>query len=108
MKRVYTILSFVTAAIVVSALPVLAEEGMKGQEGRSMQKDECLLVAQLDVANCPNQANSLQGRIERLNREIAKGTDVYTPSELQTLTRERDAVQKIEEYVNNNSPSDSM
>ncbi|WP_168205941.1 hypothetical protein [Geobacter sp. FeAm09] len=108
MKRVYTIVSFAAAAMVVSALPVLADEGIKGQEGRSMQKDECLLVAQLDVTNCPNQTSSLQGRVERLNREIAKGTDVYTPSELQTLKNERSEVQKIIDYVGNNAPSDSI
>lgn len=108
MKKVYTILSFVAAAMVVSALPILAEEWIKGHDERSMQKDECLLVARSDVANCPNQVNSLQGRIERLDREIAKGTVVYTPQELKSLRSERDQVQRIKNYVNNNEPSDSI
>ncbi|KAB0664782.1 hypothetical protein F6V25_12020 [Oryzomonas japonica] len=108
MRKVYTILSFAAAAMVMSALPVLAEERAKGHDERSMQKDECLLVARLDVANCPNQANSLQDRIERLGREIAKGTVVYTPQELKSLRSERDQVQKIKNYMNNNEPSDSI
>jgi hypothetical protein len=44
-------------------------------------KDECLLVAM----NCPPDSGSIQDRIDRLNTEIAKGTDVYTPSELRVL-----------------------
>jgi len=44
-------------------------------------KDECLLVAR----NCPPETGSIQNRIDRLNGEIAKGTDVYTPGELRVL-----------------------
>jgi len=54
------------------------------QSGDSHQfanKDECLLVAR----NCPPDNGSIQNRIDRLNTEIAKGTDVYTPGELRVL-----------------------
>jgi hypothetical protein len=44
-------------------------------------KDECLLVAR----NCPPEMAYTQHRIDRLNTEIAKGTDVYTPAELNVL-----------------------
>jgi hypothetical protein len=44
-------------------------------------KDECLLVAM----NCPPDSGFIQNRIDRLNAEIAKGTDVYTPGELRVL-----------------------
>ena len=44
-------------------------------------KDECLLVAR----NCPPDMSIVQNRIDRLNAEIAKGTDVYTPAELKVL-----------------------
>lgn len=44
-------------------------------------KDECLLVAM----NCPPGGMSGQQRIDRLNSEIAKGTDVYTEGELKVL-----------------------
>jgi hypothetical protein len=50
-------------------------------------KDECLLVAK----NCPPDIASVQYRIDRLNTEIAKGTDVYTPSELKVLHDKLDA-----------------
>jgi hypothetical protein len=52
--------------------------------GESLQyanKDECLLVAK----NCPPDMSAVQNRIDRLNAEIAKGTDVYTPAELKVL-----------------------
>jgi hypothetical protein len=54
------------------------------QSGESYQianKDECLLVAK----NCPPDMVFVQNRIDRLNAEIAKGTDVYTPGELKVL-----------------------
>ena len=44
-------------------------------------KDECVLVAK----NCPPDYAYVQNRIDRLNAEIAKGTDVYTPAELKVL-----------------------
>ena len=46
---------------------------------RQGQKDECLLVAK----NCPDSYRA--GKIDRLKREIAKGTDVYTEQELKML-----------------------
>ena len=106
MKRVYTIVAILAGAIVLSTLPVLAGEGATAQQGRFMHKDECLLVAKLVTDNCPNQSDSIQGKIARLNREIAKGADVYTSSELRTLTRERAEYAKIWRYINNNEPSD--
>jgi len=44
-------------------------------------KDECLLVAM----NCPPGGLSGQQKIDRLNTEISKGTDVYTEDELRVL-----------------------
>lgn len=57
--------------------------GMKeGVESHQIaNKDECLLVAR----NCPPETGSIQIRIDRLNAEIAKGMDVYTPGELKVL-----------------------
>ena len=48
---------------------------------QTANKDECLLLAM----NCPKENVSVQNRIDRLNAEIAKGTDVYTPDELKVL-----------------------
>jgi hypothetical protein len=57
--------------------------GMKEGVGSQQiaNKDECLLVA----INCPPDNGSIENRIDRLNTEIAKGTDVYTPGELKVL-----------------------
>ncbi len=56
-----------------------------GESSQFASKDECLLVAK----NCPNDF-SIQQRIDRLNTEIAKGTSVYTPDELNMLHKELD------------------
>ena len=54
----------------------------KRVESKSIaNKDECLLSAM----NCPPGGMSGQQRIDRLNREISKGRDVYTEDELRVL-----------------------
>ena len=65
-----------------------------GESHQVANKDECLLVAR----NCPPDMASVQYRIDRLNTEIAKGTDVYTPSELQVL---HDKLNAAYEELNN-------
>ena len=52
----------------------------KGTEMKG-QKDECLIVAQ----NCTVGEDSVMARVDRLQREIDKGTAVYTPEELKNL-----------------------
>ncbi|QEM67801.1 hypothetical protein FO488_06285 [Geobacter sp. FeAm09] len=88
MTRTRGILSVLAAAMAFSAVPLMADDytgttmnpDMKAmQQG---QKDECLLVAM----NCPTgQVDTVQQRIDRLNREIDKGNAVYTDRELQQL-----------------------
>ena len=82
MKRLATTFALLVAATILSALPVLAAEaGMGYDSDRQIQKDECLLVSQ----NCRNSVDTIQQRIERLNREIKKGSSVYSPAELRQL-----------------------
>jgi hypothetical protein len=45
------------------------------------QKDECLIVAK----NCIGGNETVMKRVDRLNREIEKGSAVYTPEELKSL-----------------------
>ncbi len=45
------------------------------------QKDECMLASK----NCMNQVDDIKQRIYKLNREIKKGTRVYTTQELKKL-----------------------
>jgi hypothetical protein len=56
----------------------------KRQSAELRQKDMCLLAAM----NCANETDTFQQRIERLQHEIQKGTDVYTPDELNILNRQ--------------------
>jgi len=98
MKR-SIMLSVLTISAMLVNVPAFSAGGMKGyyeryeqgvQGGQSERyepegkKDECLLLAM----NCANKAETIQQRIDRLNYEIRKGTDVYTPEELNTLKRQ--------------------
>lgn len=65
-----TIAALTMATMVMTSIPALAQG-----------KDECLLVSQ----NCKDQVDSIQQKIARLNKEIAKGNKVYTPSEIKVL-----------------------
>lgn len=79
-------ISLIAGLMIATTIPVMAE--MTKQE-----KDECLLASK----NCANQVDSLQQRIKKLNREIAKGKKVYTAEELKQLEqklKEVDAVLK--------------
>ena len=53
------------------------------------------------LGEIPNQrrADSLTERIERLQREIAKGLQVYTPSELGTLERQLEEYTHLQELL---------
>lgn len=85
MKRIVTTITVMAAALLISTLPTRAEEGMGGSMEQQMdqpaQKDECLLVSK----NCGDQVDSIQDRIDHLQKEIGRGTDVYTPGELNIL-----------------------
>ncbi|QXE90653.1 hypothetical protein [Geomonas subterranea] len=94
MKGIISKLSVLAAVTLISALPVVASDtGMGMNAGESFQKDQCLLVAQ----SCRDSVDSLQQRIDRLHREIAKGTGVYTRDELRQLEFQlKDAIQTME------------
>lgn len=95
MRRIAIMIPTLAAAIMINAIPVLAEEGtpMSGQEQAATQRDECLLVA----LNCPDNVDTLQQRIDKLQAEINKGTAVYTNDELDKLNKKlKDA---YDEYI---------
>jgi hypothetical protein len=83
MRLIASRIAVLMAATLFSALPVLAEEstgmGMASEQG--MQRDDCLLVSQ----NCRDSVDSIQQRIERLQREISKGSSAYSSDELRQL-----------------------
>jgi peptidoglycan hydrolase CwlO-like protein len=81
MRRLAVLISTLAASLLLAVLPALSAEETMGQTEQSQQKDECLLLAK----NCTNEVDSLQQRIDKLYNEIAKGTAVYTPGEIQVL-----------------------
>jgi flagellar hook-associated protein FlgK len=93
MKRIAGVLTIVAASAFLSAATLLGAEKNFGMGG---QKDQCLLVA----AYCADNVDSINQRIERLNKEIAKGTDVYTPEELNKLRDKLDdAVKTLNDLI---------
>lgn len=87
MNSIARTMTVIAASMLFSAVPILADEGNMGSmesqvpQAQEGAKDECLLVAM----NCGKDVDSIQERIDRLNTEIGRGTDVYTPEELKML-----------------------
>ncbi|UFS68519.1 hypothetical protein LPW11_11370 [Geomonas sp. RF6] len=77
MKRLVVLIF--SAIMMTAAVPVLAQE-------TAQQKDECLLTSK----KCANQVDTIQQKIRKLNKEISKGTKVYTPEELKKLQAKLD------------------
>jgi len=84
MKKMVAVVPAVALGALLSAGAGAAENDMKMQQGDPARKDMCLLVAM----NCANETETINQRIERLHNEIQKGTDVYTPDELNILNRD--------------------
>ena len=87
MKRIATVISVLTASILFSAIAILGAEnypmlfGSYGKGGQSNLKNQCLIVAK----NCATESSTVQQRVNDLRKEIAKGYNVYTPTELNIL-----------------------
>ena len=103
MRAIARTITVMAAALMIAAVPVLAEEGVPfqtesgfmGQQEESVNNRECLLVAK----NCPTE--SIQQRIDRIQTEIGRGTAVYSNDELRTLRQELEDNQKLLEYEMN-------
>jgi hypothetical protein len=97
MRCIIRRLTLLAAALMLLAVPVLADEGVMDnalEQGQQEGKNECLLVA----INCPGQVDTIQQRIERIKGEIARGSDVYTNDELRKLNgRLEEAIKNLEE-----------
>ena len=84
MRRLTGMLTILAAAVLLSGSTLMANDTEYGKEYENQtNKDECLLVSM----NCAQDVDSIQMRIERLDKEIAKGLDVYTREELNILQR---------------------
>lgn len=98
MRRILKKITLLSAALLLLGIPVLADEGMMDktlQQEEQNGKDVCLLVAK----NCGNEVDTIQERIERLRKEISRGTDVYNNEELNRLKRELDSEIKSLENI---------
>lgn len=92
MRRLVSVFTILAASVLLTGSTLMANERMD-KSAPENGKDECLLVSM----NCANQVDSIQMRIERLNKEIAKGTDVYTSDELNVLKNKlEDATRNLE------------
>lgn len=90
MRRLLTILGIVATSILLTSGQVLAADATYKDE---IKRDECLLVSK----NCTDNVDSIQQRIDKLNKEIIKGTDVYTKDELENLKGKlRDTERELE------------
>jgi len=105
MKSLIRVVPVVAAAIMVFSLPSRADEGTMGQKTEGSYeppKDECLIVAK----NCVSE--SINSRVDRIQREIARGSTVYSEDELNHLKNElRDAI-KTQKIFNDNFPPVSL
>lgn len=72
MKKMALMLS--AAFFMLSAVPAFSQADQA-------QKNECLLASK----NCTNQVDDIYKRMHKLDKEIKKGTRVYTPEELNKL-----------------------
>jgi len=101
--RTARLLTVAAAVLGIWTLPGWAASSTAGQAG-DVQRDECLLVARLDNVNCPNHVDSIDNRIARLQREVAKDGQVYSPEELRYLKKELAQYQAMHEYLDRNAP----
>lgn len=97
MKCIVGRITLLASALMMFAVPVLADEAaMDRLIEQQRGKDECLLVAM----NCKGQVDSIQQRIDKIKKEIGRGTGVYTNDELKKLNRELDEATRNLEEIN--------
>lgn len=93
MRYVIRKIALIAAALMIMAVPVLADEAAPNpvrEPAAQDGKNECLLVAM----NCESQVDSIQQRIDRIQNEINKGNAVYTNDELKRLEDKLDDARK--------------
>lgn len=79
-----TALMLTAAIFMTSAVPAFAQMNQA-------EKDECLLASK----NCMGQVDDIYKRIHKLDKEIKKGTKVYSPEELKKLQKKLTETQEI-------------
>jgi hypothetical protein len=95
MKRIPILISVLLLSLLMSAVPVFADEEIETSDKIEQQKDECLLLAK----RCGTTVYSIQDKIEKLKEEIAKGTKVYTLEELNSLKQKLEDVSRTLDFL---------
>jgi Skp family chaperone for outer membrane proteins len=87
-RRKFTVrkvIFLLAAALSMStAIPAYAEM-------TAAQKDECVLASR----NCNAAVDDIQTKVRKINKEIDKGTSVYSPAELKKLQEKLEDVQAL-------------
>jgi hypothetical protein len=99
MKTQFKKVALLAASLMIFAVPVLADDGMMVNpvaepEQQQGAKDQCLLVA----SSCAGSVDSIHERINRIQGELNKGTNVYTNDELRRLQNSLDEEKR---FLNN-------
>ena len=102
MKTELKKLTLLSAALLLFAVPAFADEASPGsrfEQGQQEQKNECMLVA--SATGCGADVDTSQNRIDRIQREINRGTDVYTTDELKALNKKLEDEKRFREDLFN-------
>lgn len=94
MRQILRKIALTAAALMILAVPVMAEDqfGAPGMEpSRASENKECMVVAM----NCGNPMDSTQDRVDRIQNEINRGTGTITPEEMQRLQERLDDANRI-------------
>jgi len=103
MRKIAIMIPVLAAVMMLFSTPVRSNEWTPGgtPEEATATKDECLLVAM----NCAGNEDAVQQRIDKLHREIGRGTDVYTNDELRILNQKLDEANKTFNELMNDRPT---
>lgn len=93
MKKLALMLT--AAVFMLSAVPAFSQ--MTAEE-----KNECLLASK----NCANQVDDIYKRIHKLDKEVKKGTRVYTPAELKRLQDKLTETQELLDEITSKKGGD--
>jgi len=79
---------------VLAAFALSATTMAFAQETQKNEKNECILAAK----GCKDEVDSIQQKVKKINREIKKGTKVYSAEELKKLEQK---LKEADEIINN-------
>lgn len=77
--------------VLTGALLMATSAGAFAQQQTKSEKNECMLASK----NCKEQVDDIYKRMQRLDKEIKKGTRVYSPQELKRLEDKLTETQQI-------------